>query len=159
MSSPAVIFFCIVSTKAVPEGMRNVNKLLPTIQPYHASKTIERVALARKEAEAKEEQGGEVQEEEQVHDLKSKRHSTSPSSSTLAEHLNGVPHGLQNGNAHNGSNNAVQRKRSGTFRVFWDSFKQNLGYGGAPGKANRVLVITLVLAVLGPTLARFRRRR
>ncbi|KAF9932629.1 StAR- lipid transfer protein 5 [Mortierella antarctica] len=151
----------MVSTKAVPEGMRNVNKLLPSIQPYHVSKTIERVALARKEAEAKEEQGVEVQEEEQVHNLKSKRHSTTLSSSTLADQLNPneAPRGAQNGNAHNGSNKAVQRKRSGTFRVFWDSFKQNLGYGGAPGKANKVLVLTLVFAVLGPTLARFRRRR
>ncbi|CAO3567932.1 unnamed protein product [Mortierella alpina] len=152
----------MVSTKAIPEGMRNVNKLLPTLQPYHASKTIERVALARKEAEAKEEQGVEGHEEEQVHDLKSKRHSATLSSSSLAEqlNLNGAPHGLHNGNAHNNSGNkAVQRKRSGTFRVFWDSFKRNLGYGGAPGKANKVLVMTLVLAVLGPTLARYRRRR
>lgn len=153
--------FPLVSTKAVPEGMRNVNKLLPTIQPYHSSKVIERVALARKEAEAKEEQGVEVQEDEQVHDLKSKRHSATLSSSTLADqlNLNGAPHGLQNGNAHNGANKAVQWKRSGTFRAFWDGFKRNLGYGGAPGKANKILVLTLVLAVLGPTLARFRRRR
>ncbi|KAG0205538.1 START domain-containing protein 10 [Mortierella sp. GBA30] len=146
----------MVSTKAVPEGMRNVNKLLPSLRPYQESKAIERAAIAAKETETKDNQDGE----DQVHDLKTKRHSATISSSTLADQqLPETPHGPQNGTVHASGNKSVQRKRPGTFRVFWESFKQNLGYSGVSGKANKVLVMTLLLAVLGPALARFRRRR
>ncbi|KAG0367451.1 hypothetical protein BC939DRAFT_437039 [Gamsiella multidivaricata] len=146
----------LVSTKAVPEGIRNVNGILPSLTPYDECKTLERVALARKEAEALAEQQGDDENdavEESSHELKSKRASDMLSSSSqLADRL-------ANGNGKQYGHGPVERKRSSTFRVFWEGVKQNLGYGGAPGKANRILVMTIVLAVLGPTIARFRRRR
>ncbi|KAF9141404.1 hypothetical protein BG015_001303 [Linnemannia schmuckeri] len=149
----------LVSTKAVPEGIRNVNKIIPEIKPYQESKALERVITARKEVDAKAAQdgdnGAEEDEEEEVHDLKPQRE-LSPGLLLNTHSING------HGNGHlpsNKSNNAVERKRSNTFRGFWESIKQNLGYGSSSAKTNRVVVMTIVLAVLGPTIVRLRRKR
>lgn len=42
----------IVSTKAVPDGLRAVNKLLPKIDPYQESKVLVKAAKARQEIDA-----------------------------------------------------------------------------------------------------------
>ncbi|KFH63483.1 hypothetical protein MVEG_10892 [Podila verticillata NRRL 6337] len=161
----------MVSTKAVPEGMRNVNKLIPTIQPYTESKIIERANQARKDAEtARVGAGGEGNEEEQaeadeeMHELKARPLLSDRRQSEL---LSGQ-HGLQNGNArsnqhHHDNKGTLERKQPGTFRVFWEGMKQSLGLGRSgkadSSRANRIVVMTLFLAVLGPTLARWRRNR
>ncbi|KAF9080067.1 hypothetical protein BGX23_002716 [Mortierella sp. AD031] len=147
----------LVSTKAVPEGIRNVNKLLPVMKPYQTSKALEKVTAALKVAEMKAEQEGgnvvEGEEGEEIHDLKSKRDHSS-GSLLNGQGVNG------SGHLHSaGSNNTIERRRSSTFRGLWDGIKQTLGYGSNPAKANRLVVMTIVLAVLGPTIARYRRYR
>ncbi|KAG0363835.1 START domain-containing protein 10 [Podila minutissima] len=162
----------MVSTKAVPEGMRNVNKLIPKIEPYTESKIIERAALARKDAEvARLATGGEENEEDQreadeeMHVLKARPLLSDRRQSGL---LSGE-HGLQNGNAHpnhlqhNNNKNTLERKQASTFRVFWEGMKQNLGLGRSgkaeSSRASKIVVMTLFLTVLGPTIARWRRNR
>lgn len=44
-----------------------------------------------------------------------------------------------------------------TFRAFWESVKQTLGFG-LGGKANKLLVAVIVVAVLGSSVARLKRR-
>ncbi|KAG0278391.1 hypothetical protein BGZ96_002404 [Linnemannia gamsii] len=148
----------LVSTKAVPEGIRNVNKMIPGLEHYQESKALETVLAARKEVEAKAARDSDneaEEEEEEMHDLKTQREQ---SSGVLFHARKANEHGSRHFPS-NGSDNAVEKKRSSTFRVFWESFKQNLGYGSSPTKANRVVVMAIVLAVLGPTIARLRRRR
>lgn len=149
----------LVSTKAVPEGIRNVNKMIPEMAPYQESKALEKVIAACKEVDAKAAQVGdneaEEEEAEEVHDLKTQRE-LSPGSLLSTHSVNGNDNGYLPSHR---SNNAVERKRSSSFRGFWEGFKQNLGYGSSPGKVNRVVVMTIVLAVLGPTIARLRRQR
>ncbi|KAI1321624.1 hypothetical protein EDD11_003104 [Mortierella claussenii] len=151
----------LVSTKAVPEGMRNLNKLLPSLKPYTESKTLERVARelqAAAAAAASEEDGTDDQTEdetvveESTHELSSQRSSAMlPVSSKISDkHTNG------HGKVYN-NQGTIERQRSSTFRVFWQSLKQSLGFGGA--KTSKILVVTLILAVLGPAIARLRRRR
>ncbi|KAG0035104.1 START domain-containing protein 10 [Podila clonocystis] len=161
----------MVSTKAVPEGMRNVNKLVPTIEPYTESKIIERVALARKEAEAvrlatgeEENEENQAKADEEVHELKPPLLSDRRQNELLSGQ-----HGLLNSNAHsnhhqhNNNKGTLGRKQAGTFRVFWEGMKQNLGLGRSGkadlSRASKILVMTLFLAVLGPTIARWRRNR
>ncbi|KAG0375406.1 hypothetical protein BGX24_009147 [Mortierella sp. AD032] len=147
----------LVSTKAVPEGIRNVNKMIPTMEPYHQSKALKSVIAAQKEADTKAEQEGDngVEEEEEIHDLRAE-HDQSAGSFLNERGINGKGSGHLHGNR---SDNAVEKKHSSTFRVFWEGFKQNLGLRSSPSKTNRVIVMTIVLAVLGPTIARFRRQR
>lgn len=160
-----------MSTKAVPEGMRNVNKLIPTIEPYAESKIIERATQARKDAEtARLAAGGEEDEEEQaeadeeMHELKARPLLSDRRQSEL---LSGQ-HDLRKGNArsdhrHQDNKGTLERKQPGTFRVFWEGMKQSLSLGRSgkadSSRANKVVVMTLFLAVLGPTLARWKRNR
>ncbi|KAF9983225.1 START domain-containing protein 10 [Mortierella antarctica] len=48
-------------------------------------------------------------------------------------------------------------KSTSTFRVFWEGIKENLGFGLA-GKANKILVAVIVVAVLGSSVAKLKRR-
>ncbi|KAG0304496.1 hypothetical protein BGZ98_005457 [Dissophora globulifera] len=146
-----------IPEKAVPDGIRKVNRILPSIAPYAESKIIERVAAELAAAKAAAE-NGEVEggsEQDGSHELKSTRSSDliAATSSVPDRHVNG------NGKLHSNGGGAVSRKRPSTFRAFWEGVKQNLGYGATPGKTNRVLVMTIVFAVLGPSIARLRRRR
>lgn len=148
----------LVSTKAVPEGIRNVNKMITVMERYQESKALGTVLAARKEVEAKaarDDDNEAEEEEDEVHDLKTQREQ---SSGTLLHERNVNEHGSRHLPS-NRSNNAIEKKRSSTFRVFWKSFKQNLGYGSSPAKTNRVIVMAIVLAILGPTIARLRRQR
>lgn len=142
----------------MPEGIRNVNKMIPGMASYQESKALEKVIAARKEVDAKAAQDGDNEaekEEEEVHDLKTQRELL-PGSLLNTHSINGHDNGqLPN----NRSNNAVERKRSSTFKGLWEGFKQNLGYGSSSAKASRVVVMTIVLAVLGPAIARLRRQR
>ncbi|KAF9354440.1 StAR- lipid transfer protein 5 [Mortierella sp. AD094] len=147
----------LVSTKAVPGGIRKVNKILRSTQSYTESKTMENYAKALKAAEEAAEQQGEDAEGEDAggetsHELASKSNpasTTSTSSVPDPTTTNGKLYGQ----------GTIERKRPSTFRIFWEGFKQNLGYGRTPSKANKALVAALVLAVLGPAFARFRRSR
>ncbi|KAI1316488.1 hypothetical protein EDD11_009901 [Mortierella claussenii] len=42
----------MVSTKAVPDGLRAINKIIPTIEPYQQSKVLARAAEAQRETDA-----------------------------------------------------------------------------------------------------------
>ncbi|GJJ77581.1 hypothetical protein EMPS_09940 [Entomortierella parvispora] len=149
----------LVSTKAVPEGMRNVNNMIPSLPPYEHSKILERVTEARKEAEAAIQEGGDAEEEEEEeevsHELKTRDESDQQLLASNRQRANG-----------NGHHELDKSRHSTplTFRVFWDGIKQNLGYKQqhhttSSSKANKVIVMTLFLAVFGRTLARYRRRR
>ncbi|KAF9963621.1 START domain-containing protein 10 [Mortierella alpina] len=48
-------------------------------------------------------------------------------------------------------------KSTSTFRVFWEGIKENLGFGLA-GKANKILVAVIIVAVLGSSVAKLKRR-
>ncbi|KAF9148536.1 START domain-containing protein 10 [Linnemannia schmuckeri] len=53
---------------------------------------------------------------------------------------------------------ALEKIKSGsTFRVFWEGIKENLGFG-AKGKGSKIMVAVLVVAILGSSLAKFKRR-
>ncbi|KAF9100856.1 START domain-containing protein 10 [Mortierella sp. GBA35] len=53
---------------------------------------------------------------------------------------------------------ALEKVKSGsTFRLFWEGVKENLGFG-PKGKGNKILVAVLVIAILGSSLAKFKRR-
>ncbi|KAF9122042.1 START domain-containing protein 10 [Mortierella sp. 14UC] len=149
----------LVSTKAVPEGIRNVNKMIPSMEAYQESKALKKVIAALKEVEmqAKQEGDNDVEEEEndQVHDLRS-NHNQATGSLLNGHSMNGYKSGLLHSNV---SNNTVEKKQSSTLRVFWEGFKQSLGYRSSSIKISRVIVVAIVLAVLGPTIARFRRQR
>ncbi|KAI7819389.1 hypothetical protein BC939DRAFT_460118 [Gamsiella multidivaricata] len=45
----------------------------------------------------------------------------------------------------------------GSFRMFWEGIKENLGFG-LGGKANKILVAVIVIAVLGSSVAKLKRR-
>jgi hypothetical protein len=151
-----VVPYIVVSTKAVPQGIRNVNKMVPSVEPYQESKAIESAIAAKANKQAEQEDGNDAEEEEdQVHDLKSNR---SQATGSLLGRQDVNEHG--SGHLHsNRSNNSVGKRHSSTFRVLWRGLKQSLGYGSGSAKTSRVVVMTIVLAVLGPTLARLRRKR
>ncbi|KAF9114621.1 hypothetical protein BGX27_010286 [Mortierella sp. AM989] len=140
----------LVSTKAVPGGIRKVNKILRSSESYTESKTIADLDKALKAAEeAAEQQGGDaegddVAGEETSHELSSKRNSTLVASAAAAQETD-------NGKLYN--QGAVERKRPSTFGVLWEGLKQNLGFGRSSGKANKALIAVLVLAILGPAFA------
>ncbi|KAF9574629.1 hypothetical protein EC968_006044 [Mortierella alpina] len=48
-------------------------------------------------------------------------------------------------------------KSTSTFRVFWEGIKENLGFGLA-GKANKILVAVIIVAVLGSSVVKLKRR-
>ncbi|CAO3574100.1 unnamed protein product [Mortierella alpina] len=48
-------------------------------------------------------------------------------------------------------------KSASTFRVFWEGIKENLGFGLA-GKANKILVAVIIVAVLGSSVVKLKRR-
>ncbi|KAG0283381.1 START domain-containing protein 10 [Linnemannia gamsii] len=62
------------------------------------------------------------------------------------------------GGANSSGAGALEKIKSGsTFRVFWEGIKENLGFG-AKGKGSKILVAVLVIAILGSSLAKFKRR-
>ncbi|KAG0339458.1 hypothetical protein BG004_006819 [Podila humilis] len=173
----------MVSTKAVPDGMRNVNKLVPSIEPYAESKIIARVQQLLKEEEARVAAGGDdnnedeqlepsIQEEESSElKLSNRQHQHQHQHHQHHHHHQNelLKHGQQHQQQHLSHNKGQleRKKRPSTFRVFWEGMKQNVGMksGGVGGtedatsRANKVVAMTLFLAVLGPTLARWRRNR
>ncbi|KAG0265618.1 hypothetical protein BG011_004409 [Mortierella polycephala] len=137
----------MVSTKAVPTGMRNVNVMLSSVEPYQVSKAIENAAIAQKEET--ENDDTDTIEVGSTHNLNQSKQDSALAPSVLSNgHVNGQIH-----------NRAVVQKQPSTFRTFWDGMKGNLGYGAESKKTSRVLMMTLLLAVLGPRLAKLRRRR
>ena len=143
--------------------MRNVNNLIPSLPPYEQSKILGRVTEARQAAavaDAAAQESGEVEEddeeeEEVSHELKSRDESAQQLLASNRQRVNGNGHHELDKN---------RSSTSSTFRVFWDGIKQNLGYRqqhptSGSSKANKVIVMTLFLAVFGRTLARYRRRR
>ncbi|KAF9404541.1 START domain-containing protein 10 [Podila epigama] len=186
----------MVSTKAVPEGMRNVNKLIPTIEPYSESKIMKQVTVARLEAEAAahgdndnendnddnsdgNHQDGETSLES-THALKNRmllsdhRQAVLLSGQSTDDHQHRHHHHHhhdhhrhhQDGNnqSDNREGRLERRKKPSTYRALWEGMKQNLGLGGnamaADAKrANKIMVMTLFLAVVGPTISRWRRNR
>jgi hypothetical protein len=145
----------LVSTKAVPGGMRRVNKMLPKIEPYTESKLLKRVEELKQAAEDDQQDGADPavvdggEDATSSHELRLK-----PASGLISDLSEPANNG---GGAYN--RGGIERRRSSTFRAFWHGIKQSFNYNGTPTKANKILVMTLVLAVLGPTFARFRRRQ
>lgn len=129
--------------------MRRVNKLLPSVESYTESKLLKRVEDLKKAAEEQQQNGGddvaEESEDTSSHELNSK-------------HGSDLPGHLDDGSRASGPG-SLERKRSSTFRTFWRSITQTVGYSDTPIKANKLVVAAFVLAVLGPTIARYRRQR
>ncbi|KAF9433515.1 StAR- lipid transfer protein 5 [Entomortierella beljakovae] len=142
----------LVSTKAVPGGIRKVNKILRSTDSYTVSKTMETYEKGLKAAEEAAEQGGgdaEIEEDnsnEKAHEISSLKASIAIGSSA---------------NGHDFGHKAVERKQQSTFDALWQGLKQSFGYGhnSSAAKTNKALVGVIVIAVLGPVFARFRRRR
>ncbi|KAF9923933.1 START domain-containing protein 10 [Linnemannia zychae] len=122
-----------------------------------------------------------------THELRRQRSQGDISLSTLAERLRAVEAeiglGLRRGRPES-SSSATSRKRTttvnsnketrnantsgttgalekvkpkGMFQVFWDGVKENLGFG-VNGKGSKIMVAVIVLAILGSSLAKFKRR-
>ncbi|KAF8982745.1 hypothetical protein BGZ46_000726 [Entomortierella lignicola] len=137
----------LVSTKAVPGGIRKVNKILRSTQPYTESNAMKTYMDDLKTAEAAAEQQSDDVEDDAAGG--ESPHELSQSKSTLI---------VSTPSANRVNQGTIEKKRSSVFGIFWEGIKRNLGYGSS-GKVNKALVAALVLAVLGPAFARFRRSR
>ncbi|KAF9389973.1 START domain-containing protein 10 [Podila verticillata] len=100
----------MVSTKAVPDGMRNVNKLVPSISPYNESKVLAAVAAANRalagiadpEQQNNENTDGpnneapeiiqrnQTKQDQTTHELRKRRDSTSITLAVLSDRLRAV---------------------------------------------------------------------
>ncbi|KAF9126313.1 START domain-containing protein 10 [Mortierella sp. 14UC] len=227
----------MVSTKAVPDGLRAVNKLMPKMDPYQDSKVLTRAMKAQMEIDVTliEPRSGNKSDESMLkghqndsdedpaekavedlstldndddddndeasnckddqqedrtttHELKRQRSEGDMSLSTLAERLRAVEAEIGLGRHQSGGMRsrrqqvsssqknaiseearkgageanagarALEKVKSGsTFRLFWESIKENLGFG-LKDKGNKILVAVLVIAILGSGLAKFKRR-
>ncbi|KAF9285908.1 hypothetical protein BGZ68_003393 [Mortierella alpina] len=216
----------MVSTKAVPDGLRAVNALIPKTAPYFESKVLAIAAQAKLQAESTlneprpgnddavalleghendleadpVEQGLELPSEddkdhsecegsvrgEQPHALRRRRSESNSSLATLSDRMRVVkdnievehrdtvssrPHSRTNSRESRGdhkrpsvaegkrtSAGALEKTKSAsTFRVFWESVKENIGFGLA-GKANKILVAVIIVAVLGSSVVKLKRR-
>ncbi|KAF9956275.1 hypothetical protein BGZ72_002864 [Mortierella alpina] len=124
--------------------------------------------------------------EEQPHELRRRRSESNSSLTTLSDRIRTVkedievdrrdsvssrPHSRTNSSVASGgrkrtpttegkttSAGALEKPKStSTFRVFWEGIKENLGFGIA-GKANKILVAVIIVAVLGSSVAKLKRR-
>ncbi|KAF9977717.1 START domain-containing protein 10 [Actinomortierella ambigua] len=167
----------LVSTKAVPEGIRNVNAQLPTLKSYPKSKIIEIVTEARKTLESAA-GASEISDEEDVDETNNKKshHEKKGESAgsskiedrdlslhVLSDRLAAVESeiGLRQsndplpsssstqGNGHLvGPKSGALHKRSGFFRSFWDGLRSSLGFGRAGGKNSGVRTRRILVTVL-----------
>lgn len=98
----------LVSTKAVPDGIRNVNKSVPSIRPYSESKVLSAVAVANRalagiEDPAQQSNGeiarsnktpeierNQIKQDEATHELRKRRDSASITLSVLSDRLRAV---------------------------------------------------------------------
>ncbi|ORZ05342.1 hypothetical protein BCR41DRAFT_361923 [Lobosporangium transversale] len=145
----------LVSTKSIPQGIHKINRILLNLQPYSESKSLQRVL----ELKAAEEVQDDTNDEKAVgdsfsHELKVKHNSALM---TAASKL--PDHSVVHDNESLFDRGTVEKKQRNSFRAFWHGIKHSLAYGGAPSKTNKILVTAFVIAILGPALARFRRRR
>ncbi|KAG0246361.1 hypothetical protein B0O80DRAFT_451679 [Mortierella sp. GBAus27b] len=134
----------MVSTKAVPGGMRKVNKILPSIEPYAESKILKKIDELKQAAEEQQDGGEDVPEDgAPSHELNPRQ---APIPSELPEPGSYGP-------------GPIERRKPSTFRTFWRGLKHSIGYSENSGRASKIIVATFVLAVLGPSIARYRRQR
>ncbi|KAG9064500.1 START domain-containing protein 10 [Linnemannia hyalina] len=63
----------------------------------------------------------------------------------------------QKGTSNSGAGALEKFKSGSTFRVFWEGIKENLGFG-TKGKGSKIMVAVLMIAILGSSLAKFKRR-
>ncbi|KAF9582120.1 Collagen type IV alpha-3-binding protein [Lunasporangiospora selenospora] len=150
----------MVSTKAVPEGIRKINKMLPKITPYSDSKVMETFAVELKEAETRQNDGesGDEPGSGQSGEHELKKHREDGSQSELGHHRQGrnSVHGQGSQHEPTKSSSSLERSRPSVFRAFWEGAKQRVG---GRNKLSNAVIATVVLAVLGPALARYRRQR
>ncbi|KAG0000386.1 hypothetical protein BGZ79_005985 [Entomortierella chlamydospora] len=196
----------MVSTKAVPDGLRAINALIPKVTPYSESKVLIKVAQAQKEADLKrsktdtlELRDMDPEDEELVPDIDakngrggdmlvpSKNDSVSThtlrrqrsleediSLSNLSDRLKVVEAEIENerqtrkrsgrqqsfeksSKGGNTSKALEKTKTINVFQNFWEGIKENLSHTFA-SKANKIIVAVIVVAVLGSSIAKLKRR-
>ncbi|KAG0087193.1 hypothetical protein BGZ92_007516 [Podila epicladia] len=121
----------MVSTKAVPDGIRNVNTLIPSISPYRESKVlsaaqaanrtlagIEKPQQSRKEespgsnSETPEIQRNQTQQDQATHELRKRRDSTSITLSVLSDRLRAVESEIGIGRSSEKRHRSRERRKS-----------------------------------------------
>ncbi|KAG0261179.1 START domain-containing protein 10 [Mortierella polycephala] len=208
----------MVSTKAVPDGLRAVNALVPKVTPYFESKVLAKAVKAQMEADSPSDdphsgnntkesmpeghevdmeadpvvealvtpqenrqpddvvkQGDDTIRAERTHELRMSRSIGEISLSKLSDRLRALENEIgvdRRGHVqsrHSDKNSsikdekganarALEKKKSGsTFSAFWEGIKENLGFG-LSGKLNKIVVAAIVVAVLGSSIAKLKRR-
>ncbi|KAG0098433.1 Pleckstrin y domain-containing F member 1 [Podila epicladia] len=121
----------MVSTKAVPDGIRNVNTSIPSISPYRESKVlsaaqaanrtlagIEKPQQSRKEespgsnSETPEIQRNQTQQDQATHELRKRRDSTSITLSVLSDRLRAVESEIGIGRSSEKRHRSRERRKS-----------------------------------------------
>ncbi|KAG0057110.1 START domain-containing protein 10 [Gryganskiella cystojenkinii] len=214
----------MVSTKAVPDGLRAVNALIPKVTSYSVSKSLakaakdqmelettlqdprrgnynsesmleghtndleldpEEVELPREDNENKIEdkktnlENQDDDDDDDNNDKGLRATESNISLSALSERLRALETEMgmglrsrpraevadgkskikssRSGNSADAGTLEKVKPAGSTFRMFWEGVKENFGLGLA-GKANKILVAVLVVAILGSSLAKFKRR-
>ncbi|KAF9092705.1 START domain-containing protein 10 [Mortierella sp. AM989] len=195
----------MVSTKAVPDGLRAVNGLIPIVTPYSESKVLVKAAQAQEEANLKqtmmdtlhdqELKDMDPAEEELVPELDSRKNRRSDETlmpntsstrgthtlrrqrsleediplSNLSDRLKVVEAEIENerqerqqtGRKHSKGGSTAgaleKTKSKNVFQTFWEGIKENLSHSFA-SKANKILIAAIVIAVLGSSVAKLKRR-
>ncbi|KAF9357932.1 hypothetical protein BGX26_002782 [Mortierella sp. AD094] len=200
----------MVSTKAVPDGLRAINALIPKVTPYSESKVLVKVAQAQKEADLKRSTTDEhhtqelkdmdPEEEELMPDIDTKKNGRGGEMLVPTKNGSGSTHTLRRQRSIEEDislsnlsdrlkvveaeieNERQERKRSGrqqsfeksskggntsralektktanVFQTFWEGIKENLSHTFA-NKANKIIVAAIVIAVLGSSIAKLKRR-
>ncbi|KAG0338503.1 Pleckstrin y domain-containing F member 1 [Podila horticola] len=120
----------MVSTKAVPDGIRNVNKSVPSIRPYNESKILSAVAVANRalagiEDPAQQSNGeiarsnktpeierNQIKQDEATHELRKRRDSASITLSVLSDRLRAVESEIGIGRSSEERHRSRERRKS-----------------------------------------------
>ncbi|KAF9202021.1 START domain-containing protein 10 [Haplosporangium sp. Z 27] len=196
----------MVSTKAMPDGLRAINGLIPKVTPYSESKVLAKVAQAQKEADLKRSSMTKTQDPKDSDpaevaltadtELKDNRQANATRNSNthtlrrqrsieedislanLSDRLKVVEaeienerrerqrsssstsSGRQKTSSSGGSKTAgalEKTKSTNIFQTFWEGIKENLSHSFS-SKANKIMVAVIVIAVLGSSVAKLKRR-
>ncbi|KAK3824726.1 MAG: hypothetical protein J3Q66DRAFT_95567 [Benniella sp.] len=85
------------------------------------------------------------------------RHSHKPSATNTNNNNNSRKESERTKRSSHAGAMEKSKPTTGAFRAFWEGVKENLGFG-LGGKANKILVAVIVVAVLGSSVARLKRR-
>jgi hypothetical protein len=85
------------------------------------------------------------------------RHSHKPSATNTNDNNNSRKESERTKRSSHAGAMEKSKPTTGAFQAFWEGVKENLGFG-LGGKANKILVAVIVVAVLGSSVARLKRR-